>query len=46
MPAGHEAAAAMARAGLVAAWVQLGHDGLALKAGFSPEACVEVYDSW
>ena len=45
VPAGHAAAAAMARAGLVAAWVQLGHDGLPQEAG-CPLAVREIYDSW
>ena len=36
----------MAQHDLVHHWVQLGHDGLAVKAGFAPDNTVEVYDSW
>ena len=45
-PFSHFGLTALAKHGLVHFWVQLGHDGLAKKAGFSAEANVEVYDSW
>ena len=36
----------LAQHGLIQYWVQLGHDGLALKAGFPSDQTVEVYDAW
>lgn len=45
-PFSHFGLTALAKHDLVHFWVQLGHDGLAQKAGFSAEATVEVYDSW
>ena len=37
---------ALEKHSLVHFWVQLGHDGMAVKAGFPAEKTVEVYDSW
>ena len=45
VPPSYEAASALASVGLVHAWVQLGHDGLAQEAG-CPLQVREVYDSW
>ena len=45
IPPSYEAASTLASVGLVQAWVQLGHDGLAQEAG-CPLQVREVYDSW
>ena len=45
VPPSYEAASSLASVGLVHAWVQLGHDGLAQQAG-CPLQVREVYDSW
>ena len=45
-PFGHFGLTALAQHGLIHYWVQLGHDGLALKAGFPADQTVEVYDAW
>ena len=45
-PFSHFGLVALAKHSLVHFWIQLGHDGLAIKAGFPGDATVEVYDSW
>ena len=45
VPGGHRVVSSLARVGLVQAWVQLGHDGLAQGAG-CPLQVREIYDSW
>ena len=45
-PFSHFGLVALGAHQLVHYWVQLGHDGLAVKAGFPAADTVEVYDSW
>ena len=45
VPPSYQGLARLAHAGLIHAWVQLGHDGLPQKSGF-PSPIREVYDSW
>ena len=45
VPPSYQGLARLAHAGLIHAWVQLGHDGLPQKCGF-PGPIREVYDSW
>ena len=45
-PFSHFGLVALAKHDLIHFWVQLGHDGLVVKAGFPSESTVEVYDSW
>ena len=45
VPSSYQDLARLAHAGLIQAWVQLGHDGLPQKSGFTGPIR-EVYDSW
>ena len=45
VPAAHRVITSLAKAGLLQAWVQLGHDGLPQEAG-CPLQVREIYDSW